>query len=151
MLQPGAGEVLGGVAQEFAAGPDVTDASESATLEFDGRTIHLVRYTDAADGLDCIAAVDGSGEPTSWCAEEITAGYFGTVELTDEFRPVAGEAVLIAPEGTAVAQLWTVFGYVVAVEPIDGLAYFAWNPDWGRASAVAVLDANGERIGRRTV
>lgn len=151
VMEPGPGTAVDSVTATFASETGAENPDTIATVEFDGRNIRLVRYTDPSAGQQCVAAVDGESVPTSWCQQELTAGYFGTVELSDEFRPVSGQALLVAPEGTATAQVWTVFGYVIAVEPLSGLAYFAWNPDWGRASAIRLLDESGEVIGMRSL
>ena len=151
VMEAGPGTELDSVASTFASEIGADDPETVATVEFDGRDIRLVRYTHPATGQQCVAAVDGESDTSSWCRRELTPGYFGTVELSDEFRPVSGEAILMTPDGTATAQLWTVFGYVVAVEPVAGLAYFAWNPDWGRASAIRLIDESGEVIGMRTL
>ncbi|MBT8208745.1 MAG: hypothetical protein KJO18_10755 [Acidimicrobiia bacterium] len=151
VMEPGPGTAVDSVTARFATETGAENPETVATVQFDGRDIRLVRYTDPSSGEQCLAAVDGDTDPNSWCQQEFTPGYFGTVELSDEFRPVAGEAVLMAPDGTATAQVWTVFGYVIAVEPLDGLAYFAWNPDWGRASAIRLLDDAGEVIGMRSL
>lgn len=152
VMEPGPGADIDTVTAEYTHNRDAVDPETVATVDFDGRTIRVVRYTALASGDTCIAAIDGESAPTEWCADFMGSGYFATVELlADEFRPVSGEAMLIAPEGTAVAQVWTVFGYVVSVEPLDDLAYFAWNPDWGRVSAIRLLDDAGEVIGMRSL